>query len=390
MLNAFNRARDLAAQGLYWIPTNAIGLALIALAILVAFTLHNSVVRFLRRHLGVRFPYAVSLLGTAHRVTRFALMLFAASAVLPVAPLDAGATAIVGKSLLLGTIAVVGWVALVGANLAADLYLLRFRLDTDDNLLARKHITQVRIFERAVDTLVVVIATGFALMTFESVRQYGVSLFASAGVAGLVAGLAARPLLSSLIAGVQIAMTQPIRIDDAVVVEGEWGWVEEITSTYVVIKLWDWRRLIVPLSYFIEKPFQNWTREGAAIIGSVLLYMDYSVPVERVRAKLTEIVKTSKLWDGRVVNLQVSDAKDHVIELRALVSARTSPLAWDLRCEVREKLIAFLREEYPQALPRQRADVDLRHAGNAMQAGPPSEAGKIMPSPKLSPAESGT
>jgi small-conductance mechanosensitive channel len=202
-----------------------------------------------------------------------------------------------------------------------------------------------------------------------------------------VAGLAARPLLSSLIAGVQIAMTQPIRIDDGVVVEGEWGWVEEITSTYVVIKLWDWRRLIVPLSYFIEKPFQNWTREGAAIIGSVLLYVDYAVPVERVREKLNEIVKASQLWDGRVVNLQVSDAKDQAIELRALVSARTSPLAWDLRCEVREKLIAFLRDEYPQALPRQRTDIDL-HRLEADQRSAHGHPAEIVRSLQLSPAES--
>jgi small-conductance mechanosensitive channel len=173
------------------------------------------------------------------------------------------------------------------------------------------------------------------------------------------------------------------------VVENEWGWIEEITSTYVVIKLWDWRRLIVPLSYFIEKPFQNWTREGAAIIGSVFLYVDYAVPVERVREKLSEIVKASRLWDGRVVNLQVSDAKDHAIELRALVSARTSPLAWDLRCEVREKLIAFLRDEYPQALPRQRADLDLRHSEAASDAPYGGEARKIVRAAKFSPVESG-
>jgi small-conductance mechanosensitive channel len=388
MPDAFSRALDLAAQGFSWIPINAVGFALIAVAILVAFTLHNSVVRFLRRRLGTRLPYAASLLGTARRVTRFALMLFAASAVLPVAPLDPDAIAVAGKALLLGTIVLAGWVALVAVDLGADLYLLRFRLDIEDNLLARKHVTQVHVLKRAVDILVVLLTAGFALMTFDSVRQYGVSLFASAGVAGLVAGLAARPLLSSLIAGVQIAMTQPIRIDDAVVVEGEWGWVEEITSTYVVIKLWDWRRLIVPLSYFIEKPFQNWTREGAAIIGSVFLYVDYAVPVERVRQKLSEIVKASKLWDGRVVNLQVSDAKDHVIELRALVSARTSPRAWDLRCEVREQLIAFLREEYPQALPRRRAEIDLR-GPEREQAARGDRHWRIARAPKFSPAESG-
>jgi small-conductance mechanosensitive channel len=184
-----------------------------------------------------------------------------------------------------------------------------------------------------------------------------VSLFASAGVAGIVVGLAARPLLSNLIAGLQIAVTQPIRIDDVVIVEGENGTIEEITSTYVVVKIWDLRRMIVPLSYFIEKPFENWTREGAALVGSVYLYVDYGVPVERVREKLQEIVSASKLWDGKVAKVQVTDAKESVIELRATVSARTSSAAWDLRCETREKLIGFLQAEHPEALPRRRNEV---------------------------------
>jgi small-conductance mechanosensitive channel len=192
-----------------------------------------------------------------------------------------------------------------------------------------------------------------------------VSLFASAGVAGLVAGLAARPVLSNLIAGVQIAMTQPIRLEDAVIVENEWGWVEEITATYVVIRLWDWRRLIVPLSYFIEKPFQNWTRQSAALIGSVVIHVDYSVPVARVRDQLTEIVSQSTLWDRRVVNLQVTNATEGTIELRALVSAGSASAVWDLRCEVREKLIAFLQQTCPQALPRRRADVTLVDAARS-------------------------
>lgn len=171
-----------------------------------------------------------------------------------------------------------------------------------------------------------------AMMSFEQVRQYGVSLFASAGVAGLAIGLAARPLLSNLIAGVQIAVAQPIRLDDVVFLEGEYGTIEEITTTYVVMKLWDWRRMVVPLSYFIEKPFQNWTRETSALIGSVFLYVDYTVLVERVREKLMEVARTSPLWDGRVVVLQVSDAtKDHTVELRALLGARSAPTAWDLR-----------------------------------------------------------
>jgi small-conductance mechanosensitive channel len=181
-----------------------------------------------------------------------------------------------------------------------------------------------------------------------------VSLFASAGAAGLVVGFAARPVLSNLIAGIQLAITQPIRIKDAVLVEGEWGWIEEITSTYVVVKIWDWRRLIVPLSYFMEKPFQNWTRETAEIIGTVFIYTDYKVPVERLRKRLEEIVHESTLWDKNVVNLQVTDFKESTVEIRMLVSARTSPQVWDLRCEVREKLLAYLQCEVPDVLPHTR------------------------------------
>ena len=214
--------------------------------------------------------------------------------------------------------------------------------------------TQVRVLLRTADVLVVIVTIGAALMTFGPVRQYGVSLFASAGVAGIVAGLAARPVLSNLFAGVQLAMTQPIRIDDQVVVENEWGWIEEINATYVVVRLWDWRRLVVPLTYFIERPFQNWTRETAALIGTAFIYVDYRAPVDVIRKKLDEIVKASKLWDGRVVNLQVTEAKEHTIELRCLMSANSAPQAFDLRCEVREKLIDFLQAQHPEALPRRR------------------------------------
>jgi small-conductance mechanosensitive channel len=256
----------------------------------------------------------------------------------------------------------IGWTAITALRIGGDLYLRRFSMDTEDNLLARKHITQVRVLVRTADVLVVLFTVGAALMTFEPVRQYGVSLFASAGVAGLVAGLAARPLLSNLFAGVQLAITQPIRIDDSVVVENEWGWIEEITSTYVVIRCWDLRRLIVPLSYFIEKPFQNWTRESASILGNALLYVDYSAPVAIIRDKLHEIVKRSKNWDGKVVALQVTDAREHTMELRCLMSSPNAGQAFDLRCEVREQLIGFLQREHPGALPRERRDVAIADA----------------------------
>jgi small-conductance mechanosensitive channel len=213
---------------------------------------------------------------------------------------------------------------------------------------------------RALDVLIVLITIAFALMTFDAVRQFGVTLFASAGVAGIIAGLAARPVLTNFLAGVQIAVAQPIRIDDAVIVENESGNVEDITFSYVVVRLWDLRRMVVPLSYFIEKPFQNWTRTGGELIGSVFFYVDHTAPIDAIRDKLAEIASQSKFWNGKVVSLQVSDCKDATIELRALVSANSASAVWDLRCEVREKVVDFLQREYPSALPRRRYETSER------------------------------
>jgi small-conductance mechanosensitive channel len=342
---------------LFWVPDWLYATVLLACAAIVALLLYRLLLRPVRRLIGPKQAFLQSLITRTQGPIRLALIILAVAAALPAAPFTPGATRTIAQILLAAFIVLVGWSALTAIDLAAQFYLRRFKLDSEDNLLARKHVTQVNILKRSVNILVVLITAATALMTFEAVRQYGVSLIASAGAAGIVVGLAARPVLSNIIAGIQIAITQPIRIDDAVVVENEWGWIEEIGSTYVVIKLWDWRRLVVPLSYFIEKPFQNWTRSSAQIIGTVLLNVDYTVPVERVRAKLEDIVKASPLWDGTVVNLQVVEAERDTIQLRALVSARNSPRAWDLRCEVREKLIAFLQAEYPHALPRLRAEI---------------------------------
>jgi small-conductance mechanosensitive channel len=259
-------------------------------------------------------------------------------------------------------IGLIGWAAMIALHIAADLYLRRFRLDIDDNLLARKHNTQVRVLARTVDVLLIMLTLSAALMTFPAVRQYGLSLFASAGVAGIVAGLAARPVLSNLMAGVQLAMTQPIRLYDAVIVENEYGTIEEITSTYVVVKLWDLRRMIVPLTYFIEKPFQNWTRENSSLIGNVIIYLDYGAPVGLIREKFAAILKESHRWDGQVSAVQVTDFKEGTMELRLLMSARSSGQTFDLRCEVREKLIDFLQREHPEALPRSRQITDRGEA----------------------------
>ena len=348
----FSSVRD----ALFWAPDWLSGVVVLLIAVAAALLAHRVIFMVFGRAFGDRHPVLRTIVLQIKGPLALALIAFALAAALQTTPFSPPVSVPLGRLLLIAFIVLAGWIAHVAVETGSSLYLRRFTLESDDNLLARKHITQVRILKRALHTLIVVVTLSAVLMTFEPVRQYGVSLFASAGVAGLVVGLAARPLLTNLIAGIQIATTQPIRIDDQVVIENESGRIEEITSTYVVVRLWDLRRLIVPLSYFIEKPFQNWTRESTDLIGTVFIYVDFSAPVDAIRAKLVEIVNASKLWDGQVVKLHVTDAKESSIELRALASARSAGDAFELRCEIREQLIAFLQREYPTALPRAREE----------------------------------
>ena len=336
-------------------PAWVVSLIIVIVALLVALAMHAVILVVARRVLGGR-PYLRTILEATKEPTRLAFMIAALAIALPTVPVDSDTETVLGKMLVLATIGLIGWIALTVLQIAANLYLLRWRLDVEDNLLARKHITQVRILVRALDTVIVLLTVGFALMTFDSVRQFGVSLFASAGVAGVVFGLAAQPVLSNLIAGVQIAVTQPIRLEDAVTVQNEYGWIEEINATYVVIRLWDLRRLIVPLNFFIQQPFYNWTRHAAANIGSVLLYVDYTAPIDRIREKAIASVAESKLA-GTVVNVQVTNTSAQAIEIRVLLKANNAANTADLCAEVREKLIGFLQREFPNALPRQRNEI---------------------------------
>jgi small-conductance mechanosensitive channel len=242
---------------------------------------------------------------------------------------------------------------------AAAFILSQHRIDVSDNLQARSVYTQVVVLKKVANTIIVIFTLASMLMVFDSVRQFGASILASAGIAGIIVGFAAQRSIATLLAGFQIALTQPIRVDDVVIVEGEWGRIEDITLTYVVVRIWDLRRLVVPISFFIEQPFQNWTRASAELLGTVFLYVDYSVPLEPLRAELTRILSVSRLWDGKVNVLQVTDAKEHAVELRALASAADASLAWDLRCEIREKLIAFIQQHFPESLPRLRASLDV-------------------------------
>jgi small-conductance mechanosensitive channel len=261
-------------------------------------------------------------------------------------------------SLLL--IGVVGFILFQIVDAAALFVLRQHRLDVSDNLQARAIYTQVVVLKKVAMLIVGIFTLASMLMVFDSVRQFGASILASAGIAGIVIGFAAQRSIATLLAGFQIALTQPIRVDDVVIVENEWGRIEDITLTYVVVRIWDLRRLVVPITYFIEQPFQNWTRSSAEIVGTVFLHVDYSVPLDALRTELTRLLATSRYWDGKVNVLQVTDAKEHTLELRALASAADASLAWDLRCEIRERLVAFIQQNYPDTLPRLRASVDSR------------------------------
>lgn len=257
----------------------------------------------------------------------------------------------------LAIIASVAWLSIAMTSVLSDVMAERYNVNVRDNLAARRVLTQVNVLKRILMVIIVIISVSVMLMTFPEIRSIGAGIFASAGIAGLVIGMAARPTLSNLIAGIQMALTEPIRLDDVVIVEGEWGWIEEIGTTYVVVRIWDLRRLVVPLSYFIEKPFQNWTRKSADLLGTVYIYTDYTVPVDEVRAHLHSALQSSSRWDGKVWGLQVTNATEHTVELRALMSAPDSGTAWDLRCEIREKMIHYLQEKYPESLPKARAEL---------------------------------
>ena len=227
----------------------------------------------------------------------------------------------------------------------------------DDNLKERKIRTQLQFVRRIVISLIILITAGFILLSFENMRRLGAGLLTGVGIGGIIIGFAAQKSLGNLLAGFQIAFTQPIRIDDVLIVEGEWGRVEEITLTYVVLKIWDQRRLILPINYFIEKPFQNWTRVTAELIGAVNIYLDYTAPIDKLKDELAHLLETNRLWDRRVMALQVTDARESSIEIRALVSGRNSSDVFDLRCQVREGLISFIQKNYPECLPKTRAEL---------------------------------
>jgi small-conductance mechanosensitive channel len=357
-----------AQELLWWLPPWAIDLVLLAVALAIAYLVHRILYRVAVRIVGSAELFWRALVVRIEGPARLGLMIVALAAAVALAPLSDEGRVIVHRILLLSFIVLLGWVTLTALEIWVTIYLRRYTTVAADDPLARKHITQTRILRRVAATLIVMITASAGLMSFDAVRQYGVSILASAGAAGIVVALALQPVLKNLFAGIQLAVTQPIRIGDAVIVENEWGNVEDITATFVVVRIWDWRRLVVPLSYFIEKPFQNWSLEGTELIGTVMLYADYTAPVAELRRKLTEILGASSLWDRKVAGLQVTDLRESTIEIRILVSASTAGEVFDLRCEVREKMVEYLQAAHPSALPRWRGEIASPERGETADA----------------------
>ncbi|HUN86199.1 MAG TPA: mechanosensitive ion channel family protein [Terracidiphilus sp.] len=327
-------------------------------AVVVALIAHFIVFRVLGRIVDRKHgAIGRSILRHGKTPTRWVFPLLAVLAVLPGVPLPKIAMTALEHITGLGLIAAIAWFVLLFIDIVQDVFSGRYRVDVSDNLLARRVQTQFMLLHRVAMVLVILVAVSIMLMTFPVIRHIGMSLLASAGLATLVVGIAMKGTLSNLIAGVQIAFTQPFRLEDAVVIEGEWGWIEEIGTMYVVVRIWDLRRLVLPLSYFLDHPFQNWTRNSADLLGSTILYADYTVPMDELRAELKRICESTKLWKGEVCVLQTTDATEHTVQLRALTDARNSSDAWDLRCLVREKLLAYLQKNHPGSLPRYRGEL---------------------------------
>jgi small-conductance mechanosensitive channel len=310
----------------------------------------------------------------------FALPLVFLGIAISLTPLPGALVERVQHFIGLGVLGCGVWLAVRAVSAFEARILSEHPVDVADNLAARRVRTQTGVIASVIKGAIIVVGVALALMTFPAIRQIGATLLASAGVVGLVAGIAARPVFGNLIAGLQIALAQPIRLDDVVIVEGEWGRIEDITGTYVVVRIWDERRMVVPLQWFIEHPFENWTRQSAQLLGTAFLWLDYRTPMADVREALQRICESDERWDGRVCVAQVTETAETTIQVRLLVSARNSGELFDLRCAVRERMIDFLATTHPDALPRLRVGVDgLEGVDGKDDAVPAAPAGPRPP-----------
>jgi small-conductance mechanosensitive channel len=344
----------------------------IGLAVITAFLLHWALYAVVVRV--VRQRVDPVLLPALFQPTRWLVVLMALGA--GVQPLDLGPRIerlwSIGSKMAFALL--FGWLLLRLMRAMRVMIERSVDINAEDNLKARQRHTRVRILYRVAQSVIAVLVIAMILMAIPGVRTIGVTLAASAGLVGLAVGAAAQPALKNLIAGIQMAFSEPIRLDDVVIVEGEWGRIEDITLTFVVVRIWDDRRMVVPVSYFLEKPFQNWTTKTSDLLGTVFLYVDPTADVARIRDRLVEVTKANERWDGRVVLLQVTDHRADALELRCLLSARNAGMAFDLRCDVREAMLDFLRNEMPEALVRGRQRIETAEGVALMPFTRPSDA----------------
>ena len=310
----------------------------------------------LRRAKGGDHTHSLKIVGRIRRPAQALVILTGVGIILPLLDVPQHYLEILQKGLAVIWFLALGWLLIASVYCVEDFFLLRYDVTVSNNLRARRARTQMQLMRRMVITLLIMVDAGLVLSVFRDsqIWHYGAGLLASAGLASLVRATAAKTSASNFLAGLQIALTEPIRLDDVVIVEGEWGRIEEITTTYVIVAIWDQRRLVLPLTYFIETPFQNWTRNTSDLLGTSFLYVDYSIPVEALRQEFTRVLEESPLWDKRVNSLQVTNLSEHTMEIRCLLSAADSSRQFDLRCLVREKMVAFIQKNYPDAFPRTR------------------------------------
>lgn len=347
------------------------GAAIIALAVLAALTVHRLAIVLIgnaaRRS---STPIDDIVLRRLSGPSRWLLVVLALSFVQPAVALAPWAESLMARAAGLAVPALIGWIAIAMLGVAVDVVTARADISVADNLVARQRRTRAAILYRVGVSLILVVAFCMMLLTIPSVRDVGVTLIASAGLAGLAVGAAAQPALRNLIAGIQLAFTEPIHIDDVVIIDGEWGRVEEIRLTYVVVAIWDQRRLIVPISKVLENSFQNWTRRTSEILGAAFIHVDPAADVARIRRQLDVVVRANPNWDGRVVSLLVTDTAPDHLQLRALISAENAGKAFDLRCDVREQLMAFIAAEMPEAIPRRRGELRALPVRSRVQPAP--------------------
>ncbi|WP_343587576.1 mechanosensitive ion channel domain-containing protein [Herbaspirillum sp.] len=344
------------------------GLVVLGVAVaaaIVAVIVHRVGILLIRR-IARGHPFTTSATEVAYNASRMCLVLFLLRLVLTGAPDNTPGLTSASYLTSVALILALTWFLIRCVKSVSVAVIKLNPYDVVDNLRARRILTQTRVLSRSAYFLISLLGLSFVLLTLPGARQFGASLLASAGVAGIVAGIAAKPVLGNFFAGLQIAFSQPIRIDDVLIVKGEWGRVEEITGTFVVVRIWDERRMIVPLQWFIENPFENWTHTSSTILGTVFLWLDFTVPTAAIRAEFERVCQTLPLWDKRVCVMHVTDTSERNMQVRLLVSARDSGSAFDLRCQIREHMIGFIASNYPDALPRLRAEVSPRNQPEAL------------------------